>query len=121
MSKRKIGQSAEDLAEIYFRQRGYDIIAKNYRCKTGEIDLIVRRGDQLVFVEVKGATTDGGFPPEDKVDLMKRRKIISAAEFFCLKNSQILDKIRSISFDVVVVNLVRGEIKHYESAFFVER
>lgn len=119
-SKKALGISAEKITEVFLTDKGYEVLAKNFKTKFGEIDLIARKGDHLVFVEVKSTSKETPYNPEEKVNLHKKRRILWSAKIFCLKNSQILSRIKSISFDVVVVNLKDGEIKHYESAFFIE-
>ncbi len=106
--------------EDYFRKRGYEILARNFRANTGEIDLIVKKGETLVFVEIKSEYSSRGFFPEEKVDFRKQAKIERTAQIFLLKNFQKLSKIKEIRFDVVAVSLEKGEIRHYEGAFFAE-
>ena len=53
MNKRKTGQEQEVKAACFLKTQGYQILERNYRCKKGEIDLIAREGQYLVFVEVK--------------------------------------------------------------------
>lgn len=119
-STRSIGKEAEILAEKYFKERDYEILAKNFRAKTGEIDLVVKKGEILIFVEIKSELAYKGFFPEERVDLKKQERIKRTAEIFLLKNFQKLSKIKEIRFDVLVVNLERGEIRHYERAFYAE-
>ncbi len=120
LSRKSIGKEAETLVENYFRKENFEILARNYRAKTGEIDLIVKKGETLVFVEIKSELSSKGFFPEEKVDVRKQEKIKKTAEIFMLKNFQKLSKIKEIRFDVVVVSLEKGEIRHYEGAFFAE-
>lgn len=120
LSRKSIGKEAETLVENYFRKENFEILARNYRAKTGEIDLIVKKGETLVFVEIKSELSSKSFFPEEKVDVRKQEKIKRTAEIFLLKNFQKLSKIKEIRFDVVVVSLEKGEIRHYEGAFFAE-
>ena len=53
MNKRKTGQEQEAKAACFLKTQGYQILEQNYRCKRGEIDLVAREGQYLVFVEVK--------------------------------------------------------------------
>ena len=53
MTSRDTGSAAEDLAVRYLTDRGLSIVGRNYRCRLGEIDVIARDGDTLVFVEVR--------------------------------------------------------------------
>ena len=58
MNKRKTGQEQEVKAACFLKTQGYQILERNYRCKKGEIDLIAREGQYLVFVEVKYRSTN---------------------------------------------------------------
>ncbi|MGC8871785.1 MAG: YraN family protein [Caldimicrobium sp.] len=120
VSKRAIGKEAEVLVENYFKEKGYEILDRNFHTKLGEIDLIIRKGETLIFVEIKSESISKGFFPEERVDFKKQERIKRAAEIFWLKNFQKLSKIKEIRFDVVVVNLESGEIRHYERAFYAE-
>jgi len=117
--KRLLGASAERLAEDYLREKGYEILAKNFRSPFGEIDLVVKKGKTLVFVEVKSGSFLKGYP-EERVDRKKQERIQKIGEYFLLKNSENLSKIKEVRFDVIAVDSEKGEIRHYESAFFAE-
>lgn len=119
-STRKKGKKAEEIAEKYFLSQGFEIVEKNFKTKVGEIDLIVKKKELLVFVEVKSTSLPQEFIPEEKIDLAKQKKILNSAKIFWVKNYKKFSKIKEIRFDVVVVNLKNEELKHYESAFFEE-
>jgi putative endonuclease len=76
------GAAAEDLAERYLRVRGLEILARNLRCKAGELDLVCLDGEVLAIVEVRqrGSAEFGGAAAS--VTAPKQRKIIRAAQFF---------------------------------------
>lgn len=105
--------AAEDTACRFLKQEGYRIIARNWRTKTGEVDIIARDGDILVFVEVKARTGDGFGGPESAVDLPKQRRLISAALRFMEKTHCDLPA----RFDVVAVR--PGDIRLLQDAFQV--
>jgi putative endonuclease len=119
-SKEK-GEKAEELAVEYLISKGFEILEKNYRTSFGEIDIIAKKKTTLIFVEVKSEFGEDEFLAEEKVDFRKREKILKVAEYFLLKNFQKLSKIKEIRFDVIVVRIRKGEIVHYESAFYKER
>ena len=73
------GLWAERLAEAVLAATGYTCLDRRFRAPGGEIDLVARRGDVLVFVEVKGRRADGAGPPECFVDRGKRRRVRRAA------------------------------------------
>lgn len=117
--KRLLGASAEKLAEDYLKEKGYEILARNFRSPFGEIDLVVKKGKTLVFVEVKSGGSLKGHP-EERVDRKKQERIQKIGEYFLLKNFENLSKIKEVRFDVIAVDSEKGEIRHYESAFFAE-
>jgi putative endonuclease len=76
------GARAEQLAATFLAQRGLQVLTRNYRCRYGEIDLIVRDGEILCFVEVR-ARSDAAFSPAiATIRDVKRRRILKAAAHF---------------------------------------
>ena len=78
-STRHLGQRGELLAAAHLRARGYAIVDVNWRCTRGELDIVARDGDTLVFVEVRArhtVTTDAAF---ESIGPRKRSRLISAA------------------------------------------
>ncbi|MDE0546909.1 YraN family protein [Microbacterium sp. C7(2022)] len=70
-----LGRAGEDRAAQYFVQQGYQVLDRNWRCSSGELDLIVRRGDEVVFVEVKTRTSEGFGHPFEALDVRKRARL----------------------------------------------
>ncbi len=93
------GSLAEQRAATYLQQQGLVIRAKNYRCKAGEIDLIMQQGDTLVFIEVRLRSHRQFANAAESVTLSKQRKIIKTAQFY-LQQHQLTDKI-NCRFDVI--------------------
>jgi putative endonuclease len=116
------GRLGEDIAKKYLEKQGYKIISQNFRTKTGEIDLIAEKRGTLVFVEVKaGGLEKNEFLPEDKVNYLKRKRLIEASSLFCAKEKRLMDRIKEFRYDVLIVDLEkRSVVRHYESAFFAE-
>lgn len=111
-----LGRSGEDLAAALYRRRGFRVIDRNYRCPAGEIDLVARRGDLLVFCEVKTRRSSYWGQPSEAVDLRKQ------ARYRRLAASWLRDhRIRrvDIRFDVVsvIVRDGRPEATLIEDAF----
>jgi putative endonuclease len=121
LTSKEKGKKAEELALEYLISKGFEILEKNYKTSFGEIDIIAKKKNILVFVEVKSEFGEDEFLAEEKVDFRKREKILKVAEYFLLKNFQKLSKIKEIRFDVIVLRTRKGEIIHYESAFYKER
>ena len=97
----KVGRNAEHQARLYLEQQGLQFITKNYHCRLGEIDLIMKDGNCWVFVEVRyRGNTNFGHSAET-VTAKKQRKICTTAEVF-LKNQQLND-FQAMRFDVVAL------------------
>lgn len=78
----RIGRSAEILAARELGKRGYVILDCNYRCAYGEIDLVARDGDSLVFVEVRCRRTSSYGTPAESVTPAKQNRLIAAAQHY---------------------------------------
>ena len=75
MTSVSIGKLGENIAREYLRDKGYNIIEQNYRTKYAEIDLITKKKNVLVFVEVRTKTGDEFGTPEDTINRDKKRKL----------------------------------------------
>jgi putative endonuclease len=76
------GQQAETLALRYLKNRGLTLIAQNYRCRFGEIDLIMRDGRSIVFIEVRLRKSNAFGGASESVDTHKQRRILAAAKHY---------------------------------------
>lgn len=115
MNKRRFGIIGEKIAQDYLRNKGYEILETNYYTKRGEIDIIVKNGYYIIFVEVKTRTTLKFGTPAMAVNSIKRKHIKRVAKtFLYLKNLHQYD----VRFDVVEVFIINGkcEINHIEGA-----
>ncbi len=102
-----LGAEGEREAERFLRRERYAILARNYRCPAGEVDLVALDGRTVVFVEVKTRTGAGFGTPLEAVGARKRRQIIRAARHY-LARHRLHD--RNARFDVVGVWWDRGRI-----------
>lgn len=98
-----LGRSGEELALEFLQQRGLKLEEKNYRIRSGEIDLVMWHADVLVFVEVRTKSHNHFGEPTETVIRGKRRKIVAVARHF-LQNRRISDEVRC-RFDLVGVLL----------------
>ena len=112
MNRRKEGAYYENLVAEYLKTQGYEILEKNYRCRIGEIDLIAKEGETLVFVEVKYRRSSEAGDPAEAVDYRKQKKISRVAEYYCWKKQKLNQPCR---FDVICV--LGQEIRHIVNAF----
>jgi putative endonuclease len=94
------GEAAEQQAVDYLSQRGLKVVSRNFRCKVGEIDLIMREKRTLVFVEVRYRQTDDYGSALESITPSKQRKLLAAANFYLQKNR--IDQ--PCRFDVVAIS-----------------
>ena len=99
-SRGRIGAAKESLAADYLVRHGLRLIARNHRCRFGEIDLVMRDGDALVFVEVRYRGSSCFGTPAESIGGRKQRRLIAAAGHY-LSASQSLLPCR---FDVVAIS-----------------
>ena len=99
------GTAAEDLALHYLEARGLVLVTRNFRCRTGELDLIMRDGEQLVFVEVRSRRNSRYGTPAESVTRTKQQRLLRAAAFYLQR--QHLDL--PCRFDVVAILQPDGE------------
>lgn len=114
--KIKKGKEGEDLAADFLIKKGFEIIERNYRHKRLEIDLIVKKNNWLIFVEVKMRSSDKFGYPEDFVDYKKAKNIIDGAEEYTYQQNWQ----GNVRFDIVSIRdqFGRKEIVHIEDAFY---
>jgi len=113
MNNRAVGTQFEQKAADYLRQKGYQILAKNYRCKIGEIDLIAKDGAYLCFIEVKYRSGLSKGYPAEAITPTKIRRITRTAEFYMLFHK--LPQDTPCRFDAVVI--LEDEISLIKNAF----
>ena len=106
MNKRQKGRAGEDLAATFLEQKGYQIIARNYRFDRGEIDLIAMDGKELVFIEVKTRHTGAYGSPEESITPFKEAQLKKVAEGYLFQH-QIEEQ--ACRFDVVAFTFENGK------------
>ena len=81
MNKRQLGSEKEKLAAEYLQERGYEIVTCNYRCRQAEIDIIAKKEEYLIFIEVKYRKKSVcGFPCQTTEDLLCRKTLYSKTQ-----------------------------------------
>jgi putative endonuclease len=112
-----LGAAGETAALEWYRSRGFGVVAKNWRCPSGEIDLVVERAGLLVFCEVKtrrASEFGGGY---EAVTHSKQRKLRQLAEIFLREHGSLSEVVR---FDVASVHAASGKrvsVELFEDAF----
>jgi putative endonuclease len=113
----RAGLAGEELACRHLRAHGYAILSRNFRCRSGELDVVARQGDAVVFVEVKerrGATHGDG---QEAVTFGKRKRIVRAARLYAASRGLTEGPLR---FDVISIAWDpdgRPQLRHEEGAF----
>ena len=113
-----LGNAGENFAASYLESRGYKILAKNFRVRSAEIDIIAELDDVIIFVEVKTRSSIKHGLPIEAVNFRKQQKIIEAAGVF-LQDEKYFDK--ACRFDVIEIysDGVKFSARHIENAFEV--
>ena len=110
--RRAFGTAGEDRAVAWYQHHGYEILHRNWRCKEGELDIVVRRRRELVFVEVKTRRTDRfGIPAEAITPTKQRRLRVLAGQYLAATGQ----RAGSLRFDVV--SILAGDLEVIEAAF----
>lgn len=112
-----LGQKGEKQAAKYLKKKGYKLVTANYRCQYGEIDLIAKDADILIFVEVKTRTSTDFGDPAAAVDYRKQKQISKVAHHYLVTHHN--DDVDA-RFDVISVLSANGkktEIEHIIDAF----
>jgi putative endonuclease len=123
VSQDRLGPRSEQLARAFLERAGFRIIAANYRCPLGELDLVAQGEGKLVFVEVKARTLPASADPasaarpESAVHRAKQKKIGRSARYFCLARHCQSSVVR---FDVIAIDWPEAGdpvIRHHKAAF----
>lgn len=113
MNKRKIGSLGEDMAVRFLESLGVEILERNYRSRFGEIDIIAKEDNTLLFIEVKYRKNESFGYPLEAVDFAKRQKIKKTARFFLNENHYFNMNIR---FDCI--GIMGSNIDLIKGAFY---
>ena len=116
----RAGKAGEDYTAGWLRRRGYTILARNWRCRWGEVDIIAQKGEVVAFVEVKARRPGAMVSPLEAVDRRKQNRLIKTAETWLLATKSPLQP----RMDVAAVTLEEcrgrelvGGFDYYKSAF----
>ena len=112
----ELGRAGEEAALGLYRRRGYELVARNWRCSIGELDLVVRRGGILVFCEVKTRKGSAFGAPFEAVHHAKQRKLRALAQAF-LSHTQDAPSVRFDVASVILSRSGRAQVHVFEDAF----
>lgn len=104
-ARKRLGEWGEKVAAIHLEAKGYEIVARNWRCARGEIDIVARAGEVLVFVEVKTRRGREMGTPEEGVTARKASRLLDLARHYLYEND--LDEV-AWRVDMVAVELDDG-------------
>jgi len=107
------GEAAESLAADFLQRRGLTVLERNYRCRFGEIDLVARSGELLVFVEVRARTSEAFGGAAGSITATKRRRLVAAARHYLATHRAD----RACRFDVVLVRGAEQQLEWLTDAF----
>ena len=111
MNRNEVGRKAESLAAEHLKIKGMSVVARNFLCKVGEIDLVMQDGTEIVFVEVRSRASQSFGGAAASVDASKRRKVARAARVWLAARGWD----GPCRFDVVAVE--GGRLEHLPAAF----
>ncbi len=114
-NRRTLGRQGEEIAAQYLQERGYHILARNVQTPHGEIDLVARKEEVLVFVEVKMRTSQDSGYPEQAVTPRKQAHLLAAAEVYLQQHPESGE---TWQFDVIAIqrpNKLPPQIAHFEN------
>jgi len=118
LTNKEFGDLGEKLAAKYLKKHGYKILCKNYKCKLGEVDIIARASDEIVFIEVKTRASDPYLSGMYNVDNRKQFHIMRTAVWYMEQSDCKLQP----RFDIIEMEIDRDtaqliSVNHIESAF----
>lgn len=118
LTRQAVGQMGEDAAAFHLEMKAYEVIARNYHSRFGEVDIIAKNEKYLVFVEVKTRTKGAEAQPKESVDALKQKRLVKTAMIYLSERGEDLQP----RFDVIEVWLERTTgailaLNHIENAF----
>ena len=117
-ARSRLGARGEEIAREYLAAKGYEILATNFRCPWGEVDIIARAGDYLVFAEVCTQRGPSGFgTPQESLSRRKRERLVATAQTYIQSCSTPPAEWR---IDLIALQMDRrggiGQVEHIENA-----
>lgn len=114
---KQLGAMGEKAAQQFLCAQGHKILAKNFTCPLGELDIVTQDGDTIVFVEVKSLASDRHDNPESHITPAKQRKLRQVAEVWLKKHRHPECAYRFDAVSVVVVEGHQPVVRHIPEAF----
>lgn len=117
MTRSELARRGEDAAAAYLERVGMTVTERNWRCRSGEVDIVALDGTTLVFVEVKTRRSLSAGQPEEAVSPTKQRRLARIARYY-LSYAGLSDP--AVRFDVVAIQVIaddRAVLRHHRAAF----
>lgn len=116
-SSREVGLCGEDIAVRYLEAQGFSVVSRNFRSRFGEIDVIAKDGDTIVFIEVKTRRSRRFGKAIEQITKAKQRKVMKAASEYLLRTGALENDVR---FDVLAIDMFpdgEGRVEQIKGAF----
>ncbi|WAM34733.1 YraN family protein [Caldicellulosiruptor morganii] len=116
MNKRELGNNGEEIAVEFLKKMGYEILHRNFRCRFGEVDIIAKHGDVVVFVEVKTRKSLKFGYPSEAVTRTKQKHLKKVAEYFsqrrdakdCMFRFDVVEIYMNARNEVIDINIIQN-------------
>ena len=115
MDRATSGREGEERAARYLREAGYEVLERNFRTRRGEIDIVARNAERVVFVEVKSWNSVGVEHLGQAIDHRKRERIRGASRTYLMRHPELQE--RRVGYDVIFFPGDGRRPLHYENAF----
>lgn len=114
--KQEIGKLGEDIAANFLIEKGYIILDRNFECRQGELDIIAKDKDEIVFIEVKTRTSNKYGTPSEAVNKIKQKHMLQSIKYYLFIRNLNQEFVR---IDVIEVNIKGNIVKvnHIKQAF----
>ncbi len=110
-SRKALGAFGESAALGHLHRQGYELLARNWRCSLGEIDLVARQGDQVVFIEVRTRRNDHQGPPEASLGPAKRKRLVALAYQYVAEHAC---EHLAWRIDLIAIDVRNGQVSRLE-------
>lgn len=118
MTKQKIkGNYGEEIAKEYLKGKKYILLEENFNCKSGEIDIIAKDKDELVFIEVKTREFGKNVRPIEAINRCKLNRIVKTAKYYAFINEVEEQNMRFDAVEVILKNKTIIEINHVKNIY----
>ena len=118
ITSKQTGELGEKIARKHLERKKYKILVKNFKRKWGEIDIVAKKKDKIIFFEVKTILKKQGFFPEDQISQKKKRQVWKMAQIYLSENKISFDNHWQIDIIAVEITpeLKKANIRHFKNA-----